>query len=105
MPLSGVIIRTVAQGKKVAEIDSDLTNMLTKRKTIYKKLQKAKAPENILGELGRVTAILRDILNDSFNSIIVDSQELYDEVARYLQTIAPDKEKILKLHKGKDTCS
>ena len=91
----GVIIRTVAQGKKVAELDSDLTNMLTKWKTIYKKLQKAKAPEKILGELGRVTAILRDILNDSFNSIIVDSQELYDEVSRYLQTIAPDKEKIL----------
>ena len=99
----GVIIRTVAQGKKVAELDSDLTNMLTKWKTIYKKLQKAKAPEKILGELSRVSAILRDILNDSFNSIIVDSQVLYDSVARYLQTIAPDKEKILKLHKGSDT--
>jgi ribonuclease G len=77
--------------------------MLTKWKTIYKKLQKAKAPEKILGELGRVSAILRDILNDSFNSIVVDSQELHNEVSRYLQTIAPDKEDILKLYKGKDT--
>ncbi len=96
----GVIIRTVAQGKKVAELDSDLANMLKKWKTIHKKLQKAKAPVKILGELGRVSAILRDILNDSSNSIFVDSQELYDEISRYLQTIAPDKENILKLHKG-----
>ena len=49
--------------------------MLGKWKSIYKKLQKAKAPERILGELGRVSAILRDILNDSFNRIIVDSDE------------------------------
>lgn len=96
----GVIIRTVAQGKKVAELDSDLANMLKKWKVIHKKLQKAKAPVKILGELGRVSAILRDILNDSFNSIFVDSQELYDEISRYLQTIAPDKENILKLYKG-----
>jgi ribonuclease G len=84
----------------VAELDSDLTNTLNKWKTIYQKLQKAKAPEKILGELGRASAILRDILNDSFNSIVVDTQELYDEISRYLQTIAPDKEKILKLYKG-----
>ena len=96
----GVIIRTIAQGKKVAELDSDLTNMLSKWKTIYKKLQKAKAPERILGELGRVSAILRDILNDSFNRIIVDSQDLFNEISHYLQTIAPDKEKILKLYSG-----
>ena len=73
-----MIIRTVAQGKKVAELDSDLANMLKKWKVIHKKLQKAKAPVKILGELGRVSAILRDILNDSFNSIFVDSQELYE---------------------------
>ena len=96
----GVIIRTVAQAKKVAELDSDLTNMLNKWKSICKRLQKAKAPEKILGELGRVSAILRDILNDSFNRIVVDNQELYNEISHYLQTIAPDKEKILKLHQG-----
>ena len=82
-----MIIRTVAS-KKVAELDSDLTNMLGKWKSIYKKLQKAKAPERILGELGRVSAILRDILNDSFNRIIADSDELFNEISNYLQTIA-----------------
>lgn len=96
----GVIIRTVAKGKRVAELDSDLTNMLGKWKNINKKLQKAKAPERILGELGRVSAILRDILNDSFNRIIVDSNVLFNEISSYLQTIAPDKKEILKLYSG-----
>ena len=96
----GVIVRTVAQDKKVAELDGDLTNMIAKWKTVYKKLQKAKPPQKILGEVGRVSAILRDILNDSFNRIIVDSNELFNEISHYLQMIAPDKEDILKLYKG-----
>lgn len=98
----GVIIRTVATGKKVAELDADLTNLVEKWKSVHSKLQKAKPPQKILGELGRASAILRDVLNDSFNSILVDDAGLYEEVKNYLQTIAPDKEKILKLYSGKE---
>ena len=97
----GVIIRTVAQGKKVAELDEDITTLLNKWNKCFKSLKTEKPPARVLGELDRATAVLRDIFNDSFKSIITDDEGLYLEVRQYLNTIAPDKEEIVKLYQNK----
>ena len=97
----GVIIRTVAQQRKVAELDADLANLLEKWRFCHKQLQRLKPPAKILGELNRVSAILRDILNDSFNSIVVDNQDLEANIVDYLHDIAPGKVSIVKPYKGK----
>jgi len=96
----GVIIRTVATGKKVAELDRDLKNLYKKWQTIFKKLKGTKSPEKILGELNRSSAILRDLLSAKFNNIHVNSPEMYQELKEYLSRISPEQEKIVKLHKG-----
>ncbi|MCK5907421.1 MAG: ribonuclease E/G, partial [Flavobacteriales bacterium] len=96
----GVIIRTVAQGKKVAELDEDITTLLNKWNKCFKSLKTEKPPARVLGELDRATAVLRDIFNDSFKSIITDDEGLYLEVRQYLNTIAPDKEEIVKLYQN-----
>ncbi|HET6244195.1 MAG: Rne/Rng family ribonuclease [Bacteroidetes bacterium] len=96
----GVIIRTVAENKKVAELDADIKDLVDKWNSCYESLKPAKAPEKLLGELDRTSAFLRDMLNASFNNINVDDPALYDEMKTYLQTIAPDKEKIVKQYKG-----
>jgi ribonuclease G len=54
----------------------------------------------VLGELNRTSAMLRDMLNHSFSAIHVNDGRMFDEIKMFLQTIAPDKEKILKHHKG-----
>jgi len=92
----GVIIRTVAQEKKVADLDADLTQLVEKWRDFYTKLKVAKAPYKVLGEMGRATSILRDILNDSFQNIHVDEKELYDEVKTYLGSIDPTKQDLVK---------
>ena len=97
----GVIIRTVAQGKKVAELDEDITNLISKWERCFKAVKKEKPPSRVLGEIDRATAVLRDIFNDSFKSIITDDEELYLEVRQYLNIIAPDKESIVKLYQNK----
>ena len=43
-----------------------------------------------------------DMLNDDFDNIYVDTKENFEGVKTFLHTIAPDKEKILKLHTGKN---
>lgn len=96
----GVIVRTVAENKKVAELDSDLKNLLSKWEECYNNIKIAIPPAKVLGELNRTSTILRDLLNESFTSIVVDEQKMYSDIKTYLQTIAPEKEKILKLHKG-----
>jgi len=95
----GVIIRTVATGKKVAELDSDLKNLYKKWQIISKKLKDAQPNTRILGELNRSSAILRDLLSAKFNSIHVNNTEVQDELKEYLARISPEQEKIVKLHK------
>lgn len=95
----GVIIRTVAMGKKVAELDKDLKNLYKKWQALSKKLKSAKPNTRIHGELNKASVILRDLLNEKFNRIYVNNNELKLELQEYLSRIAPEKEKIVRLHK------
>ena len=96
----GVIIRTVAEGKKVAELDMDMKNLYKKWQSIFKKLKTAELTDRIHGELNRSSAILRDLLNSEFSKIHVNSPELHTELKEYLSRISPEQEKIVKLYKG-----
>lgn len=96
----GVIVRTVAEGKSVADLDADLNSLVKKWEKCYENLKTAQPPFKVLGEIDRTSAILRDLLNASFNSIYINDAALFEEIKTYLQTIAPEKEKILKLYKG-----
>lgn len=97
----GVIIRTVAENKNVAELDADLRNLVSKWESLCDKLKNAKSPERVVSELDRTSAILRDLLNKDFNSVIVNDVELAEEIRSYIMTIAPDKADIIKIHKNK----
>ncbi len=97
----GVIVRTVAEGKKVAELDKDLQNLYDRWTTMCQKLQKAHHPSKVLGEMNKASSILRDIFNDTFSSITVDDETLYEQIKDYLHEIAPKKESIVKLHQSK----
>ncbi|MBK8518195.1 MAG: Rne/Rng family ribonuclease [Saprospiraceae bacterium] len=96
----GVIVRTAAEGKKVADLHNDIRELEEKWKTMFQQLKQTKAPEKILSEIDKTSSILRDILNDNFNKIIVDDKDMYQSLKEYLQTIAPDKVKILQQYKG-----
>ena len=94
----GIIVRTVAEGRKVAELDNDLQNLMGRWTGMCKKLYKAPHPSKVLGELNRASSILRDVFNDSFTSICVDDETLYTQIKDYLSEIAPKKESIVKLY-------
>lgn len=94
----GVIVRTVAEDKKVAELDKDLQNLLRRWTLMCKKMYKAHHPSKVLGEMNKASSILRDIFNDTFSSIVVDDETLYSQIKDYLHEIAPNKESIVKLY-------
>ncbi len=97
----GVIIRTVAQKKDVAELDRDLRDLVSKWENGVKRLNQAKPREKVVGEVSRASSLLRDMLNESFDSIIIDEQVMFDDVKGYIHNIAPDKESIIKFYRGK----
>lgn len=94
----GVILRTVAEGKKVAELDRDLQNSLGRWKNMCKRIANTNTPTKILSELNRASSILRDVLDDTFTSIITNDEELNLEIKEYLREIFPEKENIVKLY-------
>lgn len=95
----GLIVRTVAEGKSVAELDADLRALLEKWERITTKLKTMNGPQMIESELGTASALLRDVLTDDFNTIYCDSEEVCSELREYLRTIAPDKVDIVKHYK------
>ena len=97
----GVIIRTVAEGKEVAELDKDLRNLVETWEEGMTRLAEANPRDKVIGELSKTSSILRDVLNESYDNIHVDDKKIYDEIRSYIHTIAPDKEKIVKLYTGK----
>ncbi len=98
----GVIVRTVAEGKDLDELRRDLEYCVEKWENGMKILRDAKPNDRIISEMDRASSILRDMLNDNFDTIVVDTKETYDSIKTYLHTIAPEKEKILKLHNGRN---
>ena len=99
----GVIVRTVAEGKNIAELEKDLQNLMNRWTAMSKKLPTAHHPSKVLGELNKASSILRDVFNDTFTSIQIDDEELYQETKDYLAEIAPEKQKIVKFYQSKDT--
>lgn len=97
----GVIIRTVAENKKVEALDQDLRNLLEKWKSMHANLRQATPPRRVLGEIDKTSSILRDLLNADFTNIHVSDEKLMAELKDYISGIAPGREKILKLYDGK----
>jgi ribonuclease G len=97
----GVIIRTVAENKKVEQIDQDLKNLIEKWRVMHENLKTAKPPRKVLGEIDKTASILRDLLNGDFSNIHVNDEKLFTEVREYVSGIAPEREKIVKHYEGK----
>lgn len=98
----GIIIRTVAENKKVAELDADLNQLIERWNLAVSKLPTATPSQKIISELDRTSAILRDLLNESFNAIYVDDQAIYDDTRSYIASIDKSKVDIVKLYKNED---
>ena len=95
----GIIVRTVAEGKSVAELDTDLRQLMDSWQRMTERLKHCNAPERIYAEPGATTAAVRDMLTDDFNTIHTDSPEIYNELRQYLHGIDPEKEDLVKLYK------
>ncbi len=94
----GLIVRTVAEGKKVAELDKDLNRLLEKWDELSKRLKTAKPPAKVFREMGKTGLLLRDLLNDDFHSVIVDDKNLYYQIREMIHQMDPEKEKIVKYY-------
>lgn len=95
----GVIVRTIAEGKDVAELDADLRQLMSQWESLTESLKRITGPQKVLSELSTTSALLRDVLTDDFNTIYVDNESVYNEVRNYIGSVAPEKVDIVKHYK------
>lgn len=101
----GVIIRTVAEGKRVAELDNELKVLVKRWESVIEKVRTArqesqKLPLLTYEETGRTVALLRDLLNPTFENVYINDPHVFEEVKGYVSLIAPESADIVKLYKG-----
>ncbi|MDR2204646.1 MAG: ribonuclease E/G [Flavobacteriaceae bacterium] len=96
----GVIIRTVAENKKVAELHNDMNSLVQKWEDTFKNIQKGKIPSKVQSEDDKASAILRDNFNQDFVSIISDDEQMVREMRSYLEVIAPERKDIVRSYKS-----
>ncbi|MBL7697213.1 MAG: Rne/Rng family ribonuclease [Chitinophagaceae bacterium] len=94
----GVIVRTAAEGKNTAELHEDLTMLEETWKLIQRNLKAASPPSKVLSEQTKTTSMLRDLLNEDFNKIVVNDKNLFNDTRNYIQRIAPEKSDIISYY-------
>ena len=98
----GVIVRTVAQGKRVAELDAEMKLLYGRWQDAITKVQKTQErPQLIFEEKGRAVGMLRDLFNPTYENIYVNDEEICNAVKNYITLIAPEKANIVKKYTGK----
>lgn len=95
----GVIIRTSAEGKRVAELNHEMKTLVRYWEETVAKARTATAPQLIFQEESRIVSILRDVFTPSFESIQVNDEETYRQIVKYVELIAPERREIVKLYK------
>lgn len=97
----GVIVRTVAEGKRAAELDQELKVLLKRWEDCITRVQKsAERPMLTFEESSRSVALIRDLFNPTYDGIHVNNNEVYEQVRDYVALIAPEKADIVKLYTG-----
>jgi len=86
---TGFIVRTAAEGKSEDDLRSDMEFLVGLWKDISQRRENRTAPCLIHSDLDVTSKVLRDILTEDVDRIVVDSSDEYDKIVRFLGTFMP----------------
>lgn len=94
----GVIVRTSAENKRVAELNNEMRSLVKAWEESIEKMQRSEPPTLIYEEESRAVSIIRDIFCPSFENIYVNDVETFTQIQNYVALIAPERKDIVKLY-------
>lgn len=94
----GVIVRTSAENKRVAELNNEMRALVKSWEESIEKMQRSEPPTLIYEEESRAVSIIRDIFCPSFENIYVNDVETFTQIQNYIALIAPERKDIVKLY-------
>ncbi len=96
----GVIVRTSAEGKRVADLNHELKTLIKCWEDTIAKAQQAEAPALIFEEESRIVGMLPDIFSPTFENITVNDRDTFAQISKYVSLIAPDRQDTVKLYES-----
>ena len=94
----GFIVRTAAEGKSEEDLVADM-NYLTKLwEEIVKRNERGHAPSLIHADLDVTQKVIRDILTEDVNRIVVDSRHEHDKIVQFISTFMPKMKYTMELY-------
>lgn len=94
----GVIVRTSAENKRVAELNNEMRTLVKCWEESIAKMQRSQPPSLIYEEDSRAVSVIRDIFSPTFESIHVNEAETFTQIQNYVALIAPENKEIVKLY-------
>lgn len=94
----GVIIRTSAENKRVAELNAEMRTLLQCWNDAIIRMQHSEPPALIYEEESRTVSVIRDIFTPEFENIYVNDKETLEQIRHYVSLIAPESTDIVKLY-------
>ncbi|MDE5878310.1 MAG: Rne/Rng family ribonuclease [Muribaculaceae bacterium] len=94
----GVIVRTSAENKRVAELNHEMRTLVKSWEEAIGKMQRSQPPALIYEEDSRAVSVIRDIFSPTFESIWVNDPETFTQIQNYVTLIAPETKDIVKLY-------
>ena len=98
---TGIIMRTVAEGKSEEHIENDYNSLLDNWIKIEKKSNQKSAPVLVYEDMETASSVVRDLLTLDVEKIIIDSKNLYRKTQKYLEDLSPSLLERLELYKLK----
>ena len=94
----GVIVRTSAENKRVAELNNEMRTLLKQWDETVQKLQRNTPPALIHEEESRAVGVIRDLFTPNFENIFVNDAETFTQIQNYVSLIAPENKDVVKLY-------
>lgn len=85
----GLIVRTVAEGRRAVDLANDCKFLLNVWKRIKSKARRAKAPALLYKDHDLVYRIIRDQLTEDVNRLVLDSEAEYRKALELLDILSP----------------
>ncbi|MCF6180386.1 MAG: Rne/Rng family ribonuclease, partial [Geopsychrobacter sp.] len=99
-PGTGFIVRTVSEGKSKDDLRADMEFLVGLWNDLSDNIEASKAPSLIHSDLDVTSKVLRDILTEEVQRIVVDNRDEYNKINRFIRTFMPRLNYCIELYDG-----
>ncbi|NPV60352.1 MAG: Rne/Rng family ribonuclease [Actinobacteria bacterium] len=85
----GIIVRTAAREAEAAELRKSLAYLNKVWRQVHRAAEKKRAPAILYQEPELEIKVIRDVMDDSFERVLVDSHRSFRRIKQYLKMVAP----------------